>query len=120
MTRRTKQSDPPADSQPPTDQPSFEDSLEELEAIVQSMDGDRLPLEDLLAKYERGTQLIKICQSSIDLAQQRVELIMAGKSGATLEPFSAEAAAAPPQPSRPAQPKPPASTALSDDEIRLF
>ncbi len=115
MTRRTKQPEPPSDPPPVSAGPSFEESLEELEAIVHSMDSDRLPLEELLAKYERGTALLKQCQGNIEAAQQRVELITSGKSGVALAPFSAESAAgASPQKT----PSPPPSD--TDDEIRLF
>ena len=40
---------------------SFEAAMERLELIVQQMESSKLPLEELLARYEEGTKLIAIC-----------------------------------------------------------
>src|SRR5215218_1806291 len=77
------------------DQPqdlSFEDAMESLDAIVASLEGERLPLEDMVASYERGMKLLRVCRSRIETARQRVELITAdleGRGKATLTDFSA-------------------------------
>ena len=55
----------------------FEDALEELEGIVEEMQGDRVPLEKLLKKYERGTTLLQQCQEHIGSARVKVEQISA-------------------------------------------
>jgi len=39
--------------------PTFEDSLAELEKIVANMEAGQLPLEESLAAYKRGTELLK-------------------------------------------------------------
>jgi len=44
---------------------SFEEALKKLEGIVESMESDELPLETLLARFEEGTRLAKICQSKL-------------------------------------------------------
>lgn len=54
---------------------SFEDALEQIEAIVQSMEGDQLPLEDLVSQYEKSSQLLKHCDSVLASARKRIELI---------------------------------------------
>jgi exodeoxyribonuclease VII small subunit len=40
----------------------FEEALQKLESIVEAMEAGDLPLEHLLARYEEGVKLAKICQ----------------------------------------------------------
>jgi exodeoxyribonuclease VII small subunit len=60
---------------------SYEQALSELEQIVAVMDSDHLPLDDMITKYERGTQLLVVCQQRLQAAQHKVELIQTGKQG---------------------------------------
>jgi exodeoxyribonuclease VII small subunit len=60
---------------------TFESSLGRLEQIVEEMEADRLPLEDLLQRYEEGTRLVKVCQDKIEAAERRIEIITRGASG---------------------------------------
>jgi exodeoxyribonuclease VII small subunit len=55
--------------------PSFEDSLAGLEAIVDAMENDQLPLEELVSQYEKGSALLLRCESILRSAKERVELI---------------------------------------------
>ena len=60
----------------------FEDALKKLETIVSAMEGEDLPLEALLAKYEEGTRLAKICQEKLadaELKIQQLEKTAAGE-----------------------------------------
>ena len=50
----------------------FETLLRELETIVTSLEDGQLPLEDALARYERGMRLAKACQDRLDTAELRV------------------------------------------------
>src|SRR3954452_1435616 len=81
---------------------TFESALERLERIVDEMEGDRMPLDQLLERYGEGTDLLKICQEKLDAAEKKVELITrnAGKPQLTpFDPASAEPAApSPPSP----------------------
>jgi len=84
---------PPA-SEPPT----FETSMDRLEQIVEEMESDKLPLEDLLMRYEEGIKLVKVCEEKLKSAEQRIEIITRNAAGEPrLEEFEAEkkAAAAP-------------------------
>jgi exodeoxyribonuclease VII small subunit len=60
---------------PPT---SFEAALAELEAIVASMEGGELALEQSLSAYTRGALLLQYCQSALKDAQQQVKVLEAG------------------------------------------
>lgn len=51
---------------------TFEDALGKLESIVETMEGGELPLEQLLAQYEEGTQLVKLCQEKLAAAEIRI------------------------------------------------
>ena len=76
-------------SRPPADSPSdltFEKALEELETLVARMEDGRLPLEESLAAYLRGAQLIKYCESKLADAQARIAVL----DGETLRDFTPE------------------------------
>jgi exodeoxyribonuclease VII small subunit len=61
----------------PTEQSSasFETSLQELERIVQTLENGGAPLEDALRSYEQGVALLKHCQTTLALAEQKVRLL---------------------------------------------
>ena len=71
---------------------AFEEAMEKLEAIVEEMESDKVPLEKLIAGYEEGTALLKLCQFRIAEAQKRIEIIArdAGAKEFTLEEFDPE------------------------------
>ncbi|MFA0922212.1 exodeoxyribonuclease VII small subunit [Xanthomonas fragariae] len=53
----------------------FEQSLEELEQLVQKMEVGDLSLEQSLTAYERGIGLYRDCQQALEQAQLRVRLL---------------------------------------------
>lgn len=57
----------------------FERALEELEALVARMEDGKLPLEESLAAYQRGTELIKACEARLSAAQARVAILDGGE-----------------------------------------
>ena len=63
---------PPGKSQDP---PTFESALSELEKIVSSMEAGQMPLEQSLAAYKRGAELLKYCQTALQDAQQQVRIL---------------------------------------------
>ena len=54
-------------------EPTFEDALGKLEAIVETMESGELPLEQLLARFEEGTHLVKFCQDRLAAAELRIQ-----------------------------------------------
>jgi exodeoxyribonuclease VII small subunit len=58
--------------------PSFESALEELEAIVARMEAGELTLEQSLAAYKRGAELLQLCQGALRDAQQQVKVLEEG------------------------------------------
>jgi exodeoxyribonuclease VII small subunit len=55
--------------------PKFEDAMAELEAIVTAMEGGQMPLEQSLAAYRRGAELLKQCQAVLAQAQLQVRVL---------------------------------------------
>lgn len=57
---------------------SFESALAELEKIVSNMEAGQLSLEQSLASYKRGAELLKFCQAALQDAQQQVKVLEEG------------------------------------------
>ncbi len=53
----------------------FEKALDELERLVQKMEGGDQNLDDSLASYERGVALYRRCQAALEQAELRVRLL---------------------------------------------
>lgn len=58
---------------------SFEDAVAELESIVNAMERDELPLEEALARYQRGVVLLRQCQGTLNNAEQKIRLLENGE-----------------------------------------
>jgi exodeoxyribonuclease VII small subunit len=54
---------------------NFEAALAELETLVQAMEGGKLGLEQSLATYRRGTELLRYCRQTLDGAEQQVRVL---------------------------------------------
>ncbi len=65
----------------PTKSLPFEEALKKLEGIVEAMETDDLPLETLLARYEEGTRLVKICQEKLADAELKVQQLEKNATG---------------------------------------
>lgn len=65
----------------------FEQSLEELEQLVEKMETGDLTLEQSLAAYERGVGLYRQCQGALEQAELRVRLLSDPAQPETAEPF---------------------------------
>lgn len=58
---------------------SFESAISELEAIVHEMETGSISLEQALERYQRGVELLKYCQATLQQAEQRVRQLEGGK-----------------------------------------
>ncbi len=70
--------------------PSFEESLNELESLVETLERGDLSLDESLKTFERGVELTRICQQSLQKAEQKIQLLSEKNSNAELEPFDRE------------------------------
>ena len=69
----------------------FEEALKKLEGIVDAMEADDLPLETLLARYEEGARLVKICQEKLAEAEVKIQQLEKNAAGEIkLKPLDAE------------------------------
>lgn len=69
----------------------FEEALQKLETIVDAMESGDLPLESLLARYEEGMKLSKICQEKLAEAELKIQqLEKSDGDGLRLKPLVPE------------------------------
>ena len=54
---------------------SFEDAINELEKIVDELEGNEISLDEAVSAYERGSKLKNICQKRLNEAKMKVEKI---------------------------------------------
>ena len=71
-----------------TEAPDFEQALAELESLVERLERGDLPLDKALKTFERGVELTRQCQTALQAAQQRVEILLKRSGRAEVEPFS--------------------------------
>lgn len=64
-----------AASAEPSSELPFEEALGQLESIIEAMEHESLPLEQLVSHYETGSKLLSHCESLLQTARERVELI---------------------------------------------
>lgn len=70
---------------------SFESALEKLETIVEAMESGDVPLADLLAKFEEGSRLLKVCESRLKDAELKIEQLKKQRDGSVaFEKFESE------------------------------
>jgi len=59
----------------------FEQALEELRNIVQTLERGEKPLEEALALFERGIALVSTCTRRLDEVEKRVEMLLRNQAG---------------------------------------
>jgi len=60
---------------------SFEQALNRLEEIAQSLESGDVPLEDSLKMFEEGMKLIEFCNSKLNEAQKKVQKLTRSENG---------------------------------------
>jgi exodeoxyribonuclease VII small subunit len=74
---------------------TFEQALERLQQIVSDLEGGELSLDDSLARYEEGRELISGCYEKLQAAERRIEQLLKGEDGELeIKPFEPPSAAA--------------------------
>ena len=70
----------------------FEEAVQKLESVVEAMESGDLPLETLLARFEEGTRLVKVCQGKLEEAELKIQKLEKNSAGEpVLKPFDEEA-----------------------------
>lgn len=70
--------------------PDFEQSLGELERLVSRLEEGDLALEEAMKTFERGVELTRQCQTALQTAQQKVEILLERSGRLGPEPFEPE------------------------------
>jgi len=65
----------------PAKNPPFEEALQKLESIVETMEAGDLPLETLIARYEEGTRLANVCQEKLAEAELKIQQLEKNAAG---------------------------------------
>ena len=68
-----------ADNQSKDSVVDFEGALKELETLVSMMESGELSLDESLKAFERGIELTRKCQSSLEAAELRVQTLTTEK-----------------------------------------
>jgi exodeoxyribonuclease VII small subunit len=69
-----------AENPPSPDELSYEQALDELETIIEAIEAGEVGLEESLARYRRGAQLLTRCRSILRRAEQELEQLGADDS----------------------------------------
>lgn len=72
-----------------SDKKTFEESMARLEEVVKILERGDGGLDNALALFEEGTGLIKECSKMLDVAEQKVTLLIKGSTPSEV-PFSSE------------------------------
>ena len=57
---------------------NYEVALQELEQLVARLESGELPLEQLLAQYQRGAELLKFCRDRLEAVEGQVKVLDQG------------------------------------------
>lgn len=69
---------------------SLEEAMKRLEAVVAEMSADGLSLEKALALYEEGVALVRICNTELETAERKINMLKMSADGEVAEaPFDA-------------------------------
>ena len=72
---------------PKTTEPtSYEAALQELEQLVVRIESGQLPLDQLLAGYQRGAALLALCRERLEAVQNQIQVL----EGGALQPWVAQ------------------------------
>lgn len=69
---------------------SFETSLSSLEQVVAQLESGELPLERALELFEEGVALARRCQSQLQDAERKVELLLRERGEIKVVPFETD------------------------------
>jgi exodeoxyribonuclease VII small subunit len=77
MTKATKST--PASSSALASPASYDSALQELEQLVVKLETGQLPLEQLMAGYQRGAELLTFCRDKLEAVEKQISVIDNGQ-----------------------------------------
>ncbi len=66
-------------------EPSFEEALKGLEAVVERLESGEAPLEESIRLFEEGMRLSETCRKRLDEADRKIELLLRKPGGVSRE-----------------------------------
>ena len=66
---------------PKLDELPFEEAIQRLESIVETMESDELPLEAMITRFEEGTRLAEHCKARLAEAELKIQQLEKRASG---------------------------------------
>ena len=69
---------------------SFEGALEQLETTVGRLEEGEMPLEEALELFEAGVTLSRQCTATLEAAEKRIEILVAGRDGDRTQSFETD------------------------------
>ena len=66
-------------------QKTFEQSMKQLERIVQELEDGDLPLEKAIKKFEEGIKLTKLCSEKLDETEKKISVLLKNSEGQIIE-----------------------------------
>lgn len=64
---------------------SFEKAMKKLEEIVQSLEGEEMPLESALKKFEEGIEISRFCSKKLEETERKITILLADKQNQVAE-----------------------------------
>lgn len=65
----------------------FEKNIEELKKIVSAMEQEEVEIEHCLKLFEKGIALVRVCQTSLKQAEQKVSILMEQEGESVLQVY---------------------------------
>ena len=59
----------------------FEEAILKLEEVVRLLEGGTLSLDESIEKYEEALKYVKVCNETLEKAEQKVKILTEGKGG---------------------------------------
>ena len=69
---------------------SFEQALARLETLVKEMEGGTLSLDRMMACFEEGSQLVKVCETKLNEVEKKIEILVKKGDAQSTQPFQPE------------------------------
>jgi exodeoxyribonuclease VII small subunit len=73
------------------EEPTFEKALVRLETIVKEMESGELSLEVMMARFEEGQALVKMCSEKLNQVERKIEVLVKEGDQITAQPFESDA-----------------------------
>ena len=68
----------------------FEEAMEKLQKITQELEGEDLPLEEALQKFEEGMKLVSFCERKLEEAEKKIQVLIREENALRLKDWKGE------------------------------